>query len=413
MPVQSPTELDGRYVLGPVLGWGASATVHRAYDRVLDRNVALKLFHDSASSGEVGRARDEMRLLALLDHPHLVTIHDAGPAATPGEGARPYLVMELVDGPTLAARLLQGPMPAEEVARIGAEVADALAHVHARGLVHRDVKPANLLLGSDGRTRLTDFGIARALDTTLERSARTAPGFAVGTAAYLSPEQVRGEPLTPASDVYALGLVLLESLTGRRAYPGDALASAVARLRVRPEVPAGLPDGWGALLEDMTADDPSVRPTAGQVRGILGAAARPAEVAPAADTAAPLARPSRRAPAPARTRPVPVSPSALRRPRRALLLAAAALALATPVALVVASGDPAPVEAAPVVAQPPAPSPALAPVIAPPTAVVPAPARTSAAAPAAAPSRAPAPEGEGRRGKREKAGHGGGREGDG
>ena len=150
--------------------------------------------------------------------------------------------------------------------RIGARLADALAHVHSNGIIHRDLKPANVLLGTDGRPRLADFGIARALDGT----AVTGTGYVVGTAAYLAPEQVRGEWVGPAADVYALGLVLLEALTGRREYPGALVESATARLHRPPNIPDSLPSDLRTTLFAMTALEPAVRPTAAEVVGLLG-----------------------------------------------------------------------------------------------------------------------------------------------
>ncbi len=259
-----PDLLAGRYALGEVLGRGSSATVHAARDERLGRAVAVKVFHDvPLGDGELDRADDEARALARLSSPHLVAVHDAGtyPVAGPVRlRPRPFLVMELVDGPTLAARLAAGPMPAAEVARLGVALAAGLADAHAAGIVHRDVKPANVLLGRDGRPRLTDFGIARVAGA--DQAVRTGPGLTAGTAAYLSPEQVRGEPVTGASDVYALGLVLLEAVTGERAFPGPPVASAVARLRHGPALPAALPAGWADLLARLTDRDPARRPSA-------------------------------------------------------------------------------------------------------------------------------------------------------
>ncbi len=253
-----PDLLAGRYALGEVLGRGSSATVHAARDERLGRAVAVKVFHDvPLGDGELDRADDEVRALARLSSPHLVAVHDAGtyPVTGPGgSGPRPFLVMELVDGPTLATRLAAGPLPAAEVARLGVALAGGLADAHAAGVVHRDVKPANVLLGRDGRPRLTDFGIARVAGA--EQAVRTGPGLTAGTAAYLSPEQVLGGAVTGACDVYALGLVLLEALTGERAFPGPPVASALARLRRGPALPAGLPAGWADLLARLTARDP-------------------------------------------------------------------------------------------------------------------------------------------------------------
>jgi hypothetical protein len=203
-----------------------------------------------------------MRALAALHHPGLVGLHDGGV-----EAGQPYIVTDLVEGPSLAERIAKRPLDPDEVCRIGARLADALAHVHASGIVHRDLKPANVLLGADGRPRLADFGIARALDGT----AVTGTGYVVGTAAYLAPEQVRGEWVGPEADVYALGLVLLEALTGRREYPGALVESATARLHRAPDIPATLSSGLRTALHAMTALEPAARPTAAEVAGLLSA----------------------------------------------------------------------------------------------------------------------------------------------
>jgi eukaryotic-like serine/threonine-protein kinase len=259
-----PAVLGGRYELGALLGTGASAVVRRAVDRVTGRLFAVKLFHAGASAHDRRRQQREMRALAALHHPGLVGLHDGGV-----EAGRPYIVTDLVEGPTLAELLADGPLHPAEVRRIGARLADALAHVHAGGIVHRDLKPANVLLGSDGRPRLADFGIARALDGT----AVTGTGYVVGTAAYLAPEQVRGEWVGPEADVYALGLVLLESLTGRREYPGALVESATARLHRAPGIPDDLPSALRTALHAMTALDPAVRPSAADVATLLGSGA--------------------------------------------------------------------------------------------------------------------------------------------
>jgi serine/threonine protein kinase len=165
----------------------------------------------------------------------------------------------------------RGPLPAREIRRLGAALAAALAHVHAGGFVHRDVKPANILLDRGQEPRLADFGIARALDGTVA----TATGAVAGTAAYLAPEQVRGEIVGPAADVYALGLVLIEAHTGRREYPGAMVESATARLYRRPVVPPRLPRDLAGLLQAMTDPDPAARPSAEAVAALLTGKPRP------------------------------------------------------------------------------------------------------------------------------------------
>ncbi len=207
--------LAGRYRLEELLG-GTDAEVYRAIDEQLGRTVAVKIARSGSSGFEPERFANEMRVLAGLRHPGLVTLYDAG---TADDGA-PYLVMQYVAGVTLAARLRDGLPAAEEVRRIGAALAGALDHLHADGIVHRDIKPANVLISDDGEVYLADLGIARARDT----AGLTDTGLVVGTPAYLAPEQVAGRTVGPACDLYALGLVLLECFTGRREYQGTPAA---------------------------------------------------------------------------------------------------------------------------------------------------------------------------------------------
>jgi serine/threonine protein kinase len=270
--------LGGRYQLGGVIGRGGMASVYTAKDLNLGRDVALKLFApQSADPDELRRQEAEIELLATLNHPSLVTLFDAGTDTRIPAEPRPFLTMELVDGQDLRTRIRHSPVPLGELAVIGAGVADALAYVHSLGIIHRDIKPANILLvqvrpGEPLRPKLTDFGIARSLDATR----LTTTGTMVGTAAYLSPEQARGADLGPASDIYSLGLVLLECIKGELEYPGSAVESAVARLHRAPAIPDSVPAEWAHLLRAMTAFDPLARPGA----GALGAALRQALVSP-------------------------------------------------------------------------------------------------------------------------------------
>ena len=256
--------LGGRYRLGEVIGRGGMASVYTAKDLNLGRDVALKLFApQSADPDELRRQEAEIELLATLNHPSLVTLFDAGTDTRVPEEPRPFLTMELVEGQDLRARIRHSPVPFDELAVIGAGVADALAYVHALGIVHRDIKPANILLvqvrpGEPLRPKLTDFGIARLIDGTR----LTATGTMVGTAAYLSPEQARGADTGPASDIYSLGLVLLECIKGAVEYPGSPVESAVARMHRPPAIPDRVPAEWAQLIRAMTALDPLDRPAA-------------------------------------------------------------------------------------------------------------------------------------------------------
>lgn len=251
--VPAAAVIGGRYRLERMVGRGGTAEVWRATDTSLDRVVALKLVtapHDESAV----RAADEARTLAQLSHPSLVQVYDAGTDTS----GRPWVVMEYLEGQTLSDAIRARPLPVDRVAAIGSGVADALAHVHARNMVHRDVKPGNVLLGGDGTVKLTDFGIARLVDAAKV----TSTGLMVGTAGYLAPEQVAGEPVGPPADVYALGLVLLEALTGKREYDGPPMEAAMARLHRSPVMPPSLPPGWSGLLTAMTARDPGSRPSA-------------------------------------------------------------------------------------------------------------------------------------------------------
>jgi serine/threonine protein kinase len=251
------------------------ASVFRATDTLLGRAVAIKLFPtDPADTDDILRRQEEVQLLASLNHPALVTLFDAGEETTPGAGPRAFLVMELVEGPDLRHRLHQGALLPSEVGLIGADICDALAYTHGRGVVHRDVKPANILLPSRGtgtgtgtRAKLADFGIARLIDG----ARMTGTGAVIGTASYLSPEQAVGGAVTGASDVYSLGLVLVEALTGERAFPGSAVSAVAARLNRDPDLPEHVGDAWRILLRAMTARNPEDRPSAADAGASLRA----------------------------------------------------------------------------------------------------------------------------------------------
>jgi aminoglycoside phosphotransferase (APT) family kinase protein len=252
--------IAGRWQLRAPLGRGAMADVHDAEDVVTGLPVAVKVLR-SVESDHLQRFERELDALRALDHPAVVALLDHGE-----HDGRPFLVLERCDGGTLAEALAaDGPFGPDRAASIGAELADGLAHAHARGVVHRDVKPSNVLLCADGTAKLADFGIARLHDA----SALTGTGFTIGTAAYLAPEQARGEAVGPAADVYSLGLLVLEMATGRRAFEGVGMAAAMARLHHGPEIPDDLPLTLAATVTAMAAMDPDERPTAEAVASQL------------------------------------------------------------------------------------------------------------------------------------------------
>ncbi|MGN6324684.1 protein kinase domain-containing protein [Pseudolysinimonas sp.] len=255
--------LLGRYRPHRVIGRGGMATVYQATDETIGREVAIKLFK-TATPLDIGRHRSELRVLGSLNHHGIVTLIDAGTDDSAPDDPHPFLVMELIRGRDLGRELAERSFSAREISEIAFDLAEALEYVHLRGVVHRDIKPTNVMLVQYGtsayraRAKLTDFGIA--LDADGARL--TVDEATTGTAAYLSPEVVRRGDPTPASDVYALGLVLLECFTGELAYPGDAVQSAVERLVTDPRIPSDLPGSWSDILQAMTDRDPSRRPTA-------------------------------------------------------------------------------------------------------------------------------------------------------
>ena len=271
----SDSMVAGRYRIESRLGRGGMADVYAAHDTLLDRRVAIKLLREAPDS-ETARARfvSEARILAGTSDPGLVTVLDAGIT-----GAHPYLVMELLPGGTVADLVDRGSQPLDRVADIGAQVASALVPVHAAGVVHRDVKPGNLLFDGQGRVRLADFGIARLVGDTVRV---TATGITIGTATYLAPEQASGGEVGTAADVYSLGLVLLELITGAPAFGGTPTEAALARLTHDPAVPDDLPYPLGRLLGAMTSREPGARPIAAEVAAALAPASRSLAAARAA-----------------------------------------------------------------------------------------------------------------------------------
>ena len=242
MAVTGTGMLGGRYVLAEVLGTGGMATVWRAHDQVLGREVAAKVLSPAyaADPGFLARFEREARHAAAVSHPRLVTVFDSGI-----DHGTPFLVMELVAGRTLRQVLDEaGALPAGQAVAVAAAVCEGLDAAHAAGLVHRDITPANIMLAG-GEVKILDFGIARADGT----KAGTATGTVLGTAAYLSPEQAAGQPAGPRSDLYALGCVLFEMLTGGPPFTADSqVAVAYRQVHDDPGPPSarrpGLPPAW-------------------------------------------------------------------------------------------------------------------------------------------------------------------------
>ncbi|MCA5922326.1 MULTISPECIES: serine/threonine-protein kinase [Curtobacterium] len=269
---RADTVLSARYRLVKLIGTGGMGSVYEARDEHTYRAVAVKLFAtpDKMTTADRVRQEREIRLLSMLSHPGLIPLYDAGTHEFE-DGPHRFIVMELIADTTLLRRLSEGALHNYEVADLGAQLADALAYVHSRGIVHRDVKPANILISDEGSSgfartvKLTDFGVAHFVDG----SRLTNDGTVIGTAAYLSPEQVAGEPISFATDIYSLGLVLLEALTGKQEYSGTLIEAALARLRNDPVVPDEVAQEWRDLLLRMTARDPARRPTAVAIASAL------------------------------------------------------------------------------------------------------------------------------------------------
>ncbi len=333
---EPPSTLGGgRYQLEWLIGRGASSEVFHGQDTLLKRPVAIKLFPPESDGHEAQWRWREVHTLAALNHPRLVSLYDVG-----DHHGRMFIVLQLVEGRNLSDRLAGGPLSPRLTVRLGGGVAAGLAHIHDRGLIHRDLKPANILLDRAGLPCLTDFGLA----TPAGAPALTDAGLILGTPAYLAPEQVRGAPLGPPADVYALGLVLLECLTGQRQYPGAPATAAVARLEHPPHIPDQLPEAVTTALRAMTHPQADRRPAATELTTYFAAlqgslpADRPQPV-PTTTTAARPDQPQRArpsldgtsnrasAPGPSGPRDRPARRPAALPPRRPRIAANAAAAL--------------------------------------------------------------------------------------
>src|SRR5437762_2506934 len=257
MPLAPGTHL-GPYEILSQLGAGGMGEVYRARDPRLGRDVAIKGSAERFSE----RFEREARAVAALNHPNICTLHDVGPD---------YLVMELVEGPTLAERIKEGPIPLDEALGIARQIADALEAAHDKGIVHRDLKPGNVKINSEGAVKVLDFGLAKVSETPAANSydsptismAATQAGVILGTAAYMAPEQARGKPVDKRADIWAFGVVLYEMVTGRRLFAGDELSDVLAAV-LRQDVdwsalPAATPSAIRRLLARCLNKDPKER----------------------------------------------------------------------------------------------------------------------------------------------------------
>ena len=259
--------LDGRYRLDAPIAAGGMGEVWRGTDLALSRAVAVKLLHPEQASHADGlaRFRAEAQHAGSLSHPNIAQVYDYCEPAPPDPA---YLVLELVDGPSLARQLDGGPISPERTLDVIEQAASGLAAAHRSGLLHRDIQPGNLLLSRDGLIKITDFGIARLAGS----AGQTRTGALTGTPAYLAPERVTGTPATAAADLYALGVVAHQCLTGQVPFAGEPLVVALAQVeRDMPPLPGSVPAGLAALVADLTLKDPQARPpSAGAVLARAG-----------------------------------------------------------------------------------------------------------------------------------------------
>ncbi len=262
MPLTAGEKLGTYEILSPI-GAGGMGEVYRARDAKLGRKVAIKVLPEEFSQHpqKLARFQREAKLLAALNHPGIATLHDLEES----EG-KPFLVMELVDGETLAERIARGPVPVDEALTISQQVAEALEAAHEKGVIHRDLKPANVKVKPEGQVKILDFGLAKAFADevprgrafgvpTLSRDA-TRAGVILGTAAYMSPEQAKGKTVDKRTDIFSFGIVLFEMLTGQRAFSGEDVSDVLAAIiRSEPDwkaVPFDLAPGFRISCADVS-----------------------------------------------------------------------------------------------------------------------------------------------------------------
>jgi eukaryotic-like serine/threonine-protein kinase len=279
--------LNDRYELRQHAARGGMADVYHGWDRRLSREVAVKVLRPELSADDdyVDRFRDEARTAARLSHPNIVAVFDTG-----SDHGDAYMVMEWIDGPTLAQVIrAESPLPVERACSIGADIAAGLQYAHDHDITNRDVKPSNVLIAPTGHAKVTDFGIAKVPEKS---TVETLPGVVLGTPAYLSPEQLTGKPADARSDVYGLGAVLYEMVTGQKPFVGDTPAEVAGNaLHNRPTRPSAInpnvPASFEGLLRKALARDPNARyQTAGDLRADLLECARGGTPAVVEDTVA-------------------------------------------------------------------------------------------------------------------------------
>ena len=269
----------GSYQIVSRLGVGGMGEVYRARDAKLNRDIALKVLPDlfALDRDRLARFTREAQLLASLNHPNIAAIYgveESTPSPGSGQTAMRALVLELVEGPTLADRIARGPIPLDEALPIARQIAEALEAAHEQGIIHRDLKPTNIKLRPDGTVKVLDFGLAKAMEPvgrapnvsqspTITTPAMTQAGTILGTAAYMSPEQARGKPVDRRADIWAFGVVLFEMLSGQRAFDGETTSDVLAKVMERePDwraLPSATPTRLRELLRRSLTKDPRAR----------------------------------------------------------------------------------------------------------------------------------------------------------